>query len=350
MAETLSRVLLARRPGGAPVPDDFRLEEGLPLPELAEGEALVRTVWLSLDPYMRGRMSDAPSYAPSVGLGEVMVGECVGEVVASRAPSLREGEVVRGFGGWASHFALPADRLSKVDPADGPISTALGVLGMPGLTAYAALRAIAEPKAGETVVIGAAAGAVGSVAGQLAKAAGCRVVGVAGGRAKCLHVVRELGFDACLDRRDGGDLEARLRQLCPDGVDVYLELTGGPVSDAVLPLLSTFARVPVVGTIARSNATSQPEGPDRLPWLMRQALTKRLRVQGMIVWDHAHLEPDFRCEVGALVREGRIRYREQVAEGLAEAPRALIGLLEGENLGKQLVRVGAGPAGVAGVR
>jgi NADPH-dependent curcumin reductase len=346
LPETLSRVLLARRPQGPPVPDDFRLEEGLPLPEPAGGEALVRTVWLSLDPYMRGRMAEGPSYAPSVGLGEVMVGECVGEVVASRSPALREGEVVRGFGGWASHFALPADGLARVDPADGPISTALGVLGMPGLTAYAALRAIAEPRAGETVVVGAAAGAVGSVAGQLAKAAGCRVVGVAGGRAKCDHAVRELGFDACLDRRaEGDDLEARLRQVCPDGVDVYVELTGGAVSDAVLPLLNTFARVPVVGTIARYNATGQPEGPDRLPWLMRQALTRRLRIQGMIVWDHARLEPDFRREVGALVRDGRLRYREQVAEGLAEAPRALIGLLEGENLGKQLVRVGPDPAG-----
>jgi NADPH-dependent curcumin reductase len=194
---TCRRVALARRPRGAPAPEDFRLEEA-PVPEPREGEALVRTVWLSLDPYMRGRMSDAPSYAPSVAIGAAMTGECVGEVVASRAPSLAEGDLVRGFGGWRSHFALPADQLTRLDPGEAPISTALGVLGMPGLTAYAGLLAIGEPRPGETVVVGAATGAVGAVAGQIAKLKGCRVVGVAGGRGKCDFAVRELGLDACL--------------------------------------------------------------------------------------------------------------------------------------------------------
>lgn len=345
-AATSRRVVLARRPRGAPAADDFRLEEE-PVPAPAEGEALVRTWWLSLDPYMRGRMAEGPSYAPSVALGEAMTGECVGEVVESRAPGLRPGDLVRGFGGWRERFALPAERLAKVDPADGPPSTALGVLGMPGLTAYAGLLAIGEPRPGETVVTGAATGAVGAVAGQLAKIRGCRVVGVAGGAGKCAHAVRELGFDACLDRREP-DLGRRLRQACPDGVDVYVELVGGAVTDAVLPLLNAFARVPVIGGIAAYNADpSPPEGPDRMPGLLRQVLVKRLRVQGMIVWDHAAMEPDFRREVGARVREGRLRYREHVTEGLENAPAAFLDLLEGRNFGKALVRVGPGPAAAA---
>ena len=335
------RVVLARRPRGAPAPDDLRLEEGPP-PAPAEGEALVRTVWLSLDPYMRGRMAEGPSYAPSVALGEVMTGECVGEVVESRAPGLRPGELVRGFGGWREHFALPAGRLTRIDPADGPPSTSLGVLGMPGLTAYAGLLAIGEPKPGETVAMGAATGAVGAVAGQIAKLKGCRVVGVAGGAGKCAYAVRELGFDACLDRGEP-DLEGRLRQACPDGVDVYVELVGGAVTDAVLPLLNNHARVPVIGGIASYNAASPPAGPDRTPWLMRQILTKRLKLQGMIAWDYADMEADFRREVGGWVREGRVRYREHVVDGLENAPAALLDLLEGRNFGKMLVRVGAEP-------
>jgi NADPH-dependent curcumin reductase len=228
MPETTCRcVVLARRPRGAPVPEDFRLEEA-PAPEPREGEALVRTVWLSLDPYMRGRMSDAPSYAPSVAIGAVMTGECVGEVVASRSPSLREGEVVRGFGGWASHFVLPTDKLSRVDPADGPISTALGVLGMPGLTAYAGLLAIGRPEPGETVVVGAATGAVGAVAGQIAKVKGCRVVGVAGGREKCDFAVRELGLDACLDRREGATWRRGCGGPAPTGSTSTSSSPAGP--------------------------------------------------------------------------------------------------------------------------
>lgn len=337
----LRRIVLARRPQGAPVPEDFRLETG-PLPEPAQGEALVRTVWLSLDPYMRGRMSDAPSYARPVQPGEVIEGEVVGEVMASRDPSLRPGDMVRGRGGWQSHFCRPAAELPKVPPGF-PASTALGVLGMPGLTAYAGLEAVGRPKPGETLVVGAASGPVGSLAGQLARRAGCRVVGIAGGAGKCAWATGELGFDACLDRH-APDLAGRLAAACPDGVDIYVELTGGAVLDAVLPLLNLHARMPVIGTIARYNADSPPPGPDRLPQLMRLVLTRRLLIQGLLVPDWEHLRPEFVARVGAWLQAGEIRYREDVTLGLENAPAAFIGMLEGRNFGKRLVRVGPDPA------
>ncbi len=337
----LSRIVLARRPQGAPVADDFRLETA-PLPEPGQGEALVRTVWLSLDPYMRGRMSDARSYAQPVPVGGVIEGEVVGEVMASRDPSLRPGDVVRGRGGWQSHFCRPAVELAKVPPGFPP-SRALGVLGMPGLTAYAGLEVVGRPKPGETLVVGAASGPVGSLAGQLARRAGCRVVGIAGGAGKCAWVEEELGFDACLDRH-GPDLAGRLAAACPDGVDIYVELTGGAVLDAVLPLLNLHARIPVIGTIAAYNAASPPPGPDRLPMLMRLALTRRLVIQGVLVLDWEHLRPEFVAKAGAWLQAGEIRHREDVAEGLENAPMAFIGMLEGRNFGKQLVRVGADPA------
>lgn len=340
---THRRVVLARRPQGEPAPEDFRFEEG-PVPRPGEGEVLVRTIWLSLDPYMRGRMNEGPSYVAPVPLGGVMQGECVGEVVESRDPSFRPGELVRGHGGWQSHFVLPREKLAKVDPKEAPPSTALGVLGMPGLTAYAALQTIAEPKPGETVVVGAASGAVGAIAGQLARERGCRVVGVAGGPEKCRYVEEELGFPVCLDRKQP-DLAGRLAAACPDGVDVYVELVGGDTFWAVLPLMKVHGRMPVIGTIAWYNLKSLPEGPDRTPQVMRAILTKRLKVQGLIVYDHADLEPAFRREVGELVRTGRVRYREDVVEGLERAPAALIGLLRGENFGKLLVRVGPDAAG-----
>lgn len=337
----LRRIVLARRPQGAPTPEDFRLETA-PLPEPAQGEALVRTVWLSLDPYMRGRMSDAPSYARPVQPGEVIEGEVVGEVMASRDPSLRPGDMVRGRGGWQSHFCRPAAELPKITPGFAA-STALGVLGMPGLTAYAGLEVVGRPKPGETLVVGAAAGPVGSLAGQLARRAGCRVVGIAGGAGKCAWVEEELGFDACLDRH-GPDLDGRLAAACPDGIDIYVELVGGAVLDAVLPLLNLHARIPVIGGIARYNATSPPPGPDRLPQLMRLALTRRLLIQGLLVPDWEHMRPEFVTKVGTWLRTGEIRYREDVTEGLENAPLAFIGMLEGRNFGKQLVRVGADPA------
>ncbi len=338
-AERVRRIVLGRRPKGAPADSDFVLEE-VRLPRPGPGEVLVRTLWLSIDPYMRGRMSDAPSYTAPVGLGEPMHGECVGVVVESRDPAFSRGDHVVGMGGWQSHFALPGDGLRRVDPGQAPLSAWLGVLGMPGLTAYAALHDIARPEAGETVVVPAAAGAVGALAGQLAKLRGCRVVGIAGGPEKCRYVTEELGFDACLDRREP-DLEGRLKAACPRGVDVYLELVGGEVLWAVLPLMNLHGRVPVIGGIAWYNLPGLPEGPDRTPLLMRQILVRRLRLQGMIVWDHAALEERFREEVAALLREGRIRYREHVYEGLERAPQALIDLLEGRTFGKVVVRVAA---------
>jgi NADPH-dependent curcumin reductase CurA len=338
---TCQRILLARRPLGEPVPEDFRHETG-PVPRPGPGEVLARTLWLSLDPYMRGRMNEAPSYTAPVPLGGVMQGECVGQVLASHSPDFAPGDFVRGHGGWQSHFVLPAGKLAKLDPTEAPLSTALGVLGMPGLTAYAALREIARPRAGETVVVGAASGAVGAIAGQIARFNGCRVVGVAGGADKCRYVEEELGFDSCLDRR-APDLAGRLRSACLDGVDVYVELVGGDVFWAVLPLMNLRGRIPVIGTIAWYNLRHPPEGPDRTPVVLRTALTRRLRIEGFLVYDHAHLEPDFRREVGAWVRAGRLKYREDVVEGLERTPEALTGLLAGRNFGKLLVAVASDP-------
>jgi NADPH-dependent curcumin reductase CurA len=339
--EISQRVLLVRRPQGEVRPDDFRFETGR-APEPDDGQVLVRTIWLSLDPYMRGRMNEGPSYVAPVPLGGVMQGECVGEVVASRHPDFRRGDFVRGHGGWQSHFVLPAAKLTRLDPEEAPLSTALGILGMPGLTAYAALRTISEPKPGETLVVAAASGAVGTVAGQLAQIAGCRIVGIAGGREKCRYVLDELDFDACLDHREP-DLSGRLAAACPNGVDIYVELVGGEVLRAVLPLMNVHGRISVIGTIAWYNLNEPPPGPDRTPQLMRAILTKRLRVQGFIVYDQDRLEPDFRREVAAHLRSGRLKYREDIVQGLECAPEALIGLLAGKNFGKLLVQVSPDP-------
>jgi NADPH-dependent curcumin reductase CurA len=337
------RILLARRPQGRPRPEDFRLDTA-PLPPPSPGEVLARTIWLSLDPYMRGRMNEGPSYVASAALDAPMPGECVGEVLASRDPDFEPGDLVRGHGGWQSHFVLPGERLVKLDPEEAPLRTALGVLGMPGLTAYAGLATIARPRAGETVVVGAASGAVGAIAGQLARFQGCRVVGMAGGAEKCRYVEEELGFDACLDRKQP-DLAERLKAACPNGIDVYVELVGGALLWAVLPLMNDFGRVPVIGAIAWYNLERLPDGPDRTPLLMRTVLVKRLRLEGLIVYDHARLEPEFRREVGAWVRDGRLKYKEDIVRGLEHAPEALIGLLEGRNFGKLLVQVGPDPTG-----
>ncbi|MGE3291109.1 MAG: NADP-dependent oxidoreductase [Geminicoccaceae bacterium] len=344
MSETQTssrRVLLVRRPNGPPVPEDFRLDE-TSLPPLRSGEVLVRTIWLSLDPYMRGRMNDAPSYVPPTQLGEPMPGECVGQVEASRADGLAAGEFVRGYGGWQNRFALPADKLTRLDPAEAPLSTALGVLGMPGHTAYAGVHAVAKVEPGETVVVGAASGAVGAIAGQLARIAGCRVVGVAGGPDKCRYVSEELGFDVCLDRREP-DLAGRLKAACPDGVDVYIELVGGDLLWSLLPLLNLHARISVIGAVAWYNLPSLPESPDRSPLLWRTILTKRLRVEGTLVYDFAALEPEFRRTCTPLVHDGKLKFKEDVVEGLENAPQALIGLLEGRNVGKLLVQVAPDP-------
>jgi hypothetical protein len=337
MVETARRIVLASRPVGEPKPSDFGDEE-FPIPTPGSGEALLRTLWLSLDPYMRGRMNDAPSYAKPVGVGEVMEGGTVSEVVASNNDGLAPGDIVLGRAGWQTHALSDGRGLRKLDPKRGPISLALGVLGMPGMTAYTGLLEIGKPQAGETVVVSAASGAVGSAVGQIAKIKGARAVGIAGGEKKCRYVQDELGFDDCVDYR-APDFPARLQSACPKGIDVYFENVGGPVFDAVLPLFNTFARMPVCGLIAYYNATSAPEGPDRLPALMRSVLTKRLTVRGFIVTDFAARTDDFLRDMSTWLREGRIKYREDIVDGLQNAPRALIGLLRGENFGKQLVRV-----------
>ena len=337
MAEENRRIVLASRPEGEPRPEHFRLERGA-VPEPGPGEALLRTLYLSLDPYMRGRMSAAKSYARSVEPGETLVGGTVSEVVRSNDPALEPGTVVLSYAGWQDYAVAETTTLRRLDPAAAPVTTALGVLGMPGMTAYAGLRTIGKPKAGETVVVAAASGPVGSLVGQIARIQGARAVGIAGGPDKCRYLTEELGFDAAVDHR-GPDLASNLAAACPDGIDVYFENVGGAVFDAVLPLLNDFARVPVCGLVANYNATELPPGPDRTALVMRNVLTKRLTIRGFIVWDFADQEADFLREVGGWLAAGRIRHREDVVEGLERAPEAFIGLLKGRNFGKLLVKV-----------
>ncbi len=338
---TNRRILLNARPDGFPSEADFRMVEA-PAPEPAAGEMLVRTIYLSLDPYMRGRMNAGPSYAAPVELGDVMTGGTVGQVMASRHDGFAEGDLVLAAAGWQEYALSDGRGVRKLDPGAAPISTALGVLGMPGLTAYVGLLEVGGLKDGDTVVVSAASGAVGAVAGQIAKIKGHRVVGVAGARKKCAYVVDELGFDACVSHRSD-TLAADLKAACPDGIDLYFENVGGKVFDAVTPLLNPFARVPVCGRIASYNATSLPGGPDQVPRLMGLTLVRRLTIRGFIVFDHAHLEPDFMRDVGGWIRSGELKYREDVVEGIDRAVGAFLGLLRGENFGKLLVRVSDDP-------
>jgi len=337
MPETARRVVLASRPVGEPKPSDFRHEE-FPVPQPGPGELLLRTKFLSLDPYMRGRMSDAPSYAKPVGIGETMEGGTVSEVVASNNDKFAKGDIVLSHTGWQTHALSNGAGLRKLDPTVAPISTALGVLGMPGMTAYTGLLEIGKPKEGETVVVSAASGAVGSVVGQIAKIKGARAVGIAGGPEKCKYVKDELGFDACVDHR-ASDLPDQLKAACPKGIDVYFENVSGAVWDAVFPRLNTFARVPVCGLIAQYSATEAPEMKYKTSQIFRAVLTKRLTIRGFIVTDFAAKFPDFIRDVPQWIRQGHIKYREDIAEGLENAPQAFMGLLKGKNFGKQLVRI-----------
>jgi NADPH-dependent curcumin reductase len=337
MTATVNRqIRLKRRPTGEPQLDDFELAEA-PLPTARDGALLCRTVYLSLDPYMRGRMNEARSYTASVELGQVMVGGTVGEVMESRHPGFAAGDFVVAPGGWQEYAVVTGAAARKLDPRDAPISTALGVLGMPGMTAYVGLLDIGAPKAGETVVVSAAAGAVGSAVGQIARLKGCRAVGVAGTRAKCDYVVKELGFDACVDYR-AQDVFTGLQQACPKGIDIYFDNVGGDVLRAVLRLLNVNARLPLCGIISQYNATEMPPGPNLAPLLVNRAMIK-----GFIVSDHGDRLPDFLRDCSTWVREGKLKYREDVVEGLAAAPQAFIGLLQGRNFGKLLVRVGDDP-------
>jgi hypothetical protein len=332
------RITLAARPRGLPAAQDFRLETA-PLPEPGDGQVLLRTLSLSLDPYMRNLMDEVgPGYAPRVEIGAPMPGGTVSRVVASRHPGLRAGELVLANAGWQDYALSDGADLLPLAGLAQP-SHALGGLGMPGFTAYVGLLDIGQPRAGETVVVAAATGAVGAVVGQLAKLKGARAVGVAGGADKCRHAVEALGFDACLDRRDPRFAE-HLAAACPQGIDVYFENVGGDVLAAVLPLLNRDARVPVCGFVAHYNDGDAPAGPDRLPGLLATVLRKRVRMQGFIILDHyeARFEA-FRRDMSAWFAQGRVTLHEHVVEGLERAPEALRALLEGRHLGKVVVRV-----------
>jgi hypothetical protein len=326
------QIVLASRPEGEVRPENFRLVEA-PTPTPAAGEVLVRNLYLSLDPYMRGRMSAAKSYAKHVEIGEVMVGQTVGEVVESRAPGFAPGDKVLTSLGWQLHGVAKAADVHRVDASRAPLTYYLGALGMPGMTAWFGLREIGQPRPGETVVVSAASGAVGSVVGQLAKSMGCRAVGIAGGAEKCAYVTEVLGFDACVDHR-AGNLHDDLRAACPGGVDVYFDNVGGPVLDTLLRLMNLRSRIVVCGLISEYNAT-EPYGLRNI----RAVLVNRIRMQGMIVFDWADRYAEAVHGLGTLYAAGRLKYRETIAEGLEQAPGALIGLLRGRNFGKQLVRL-----------
>ena len=335
MAETNRQIVLKRRPDGMPVPEDFAIVDS-PLPEPSDGQVLLRGIYLSLDPYMRGRISGQRSYAKPTEIGEVIEGRVVGQVARSRHADFREGDYASGGYGWQTHSTVDAAGLTKLDPAAAPISTALGILGMPGLTAHVGLKTIGQPKSGETVVISAASGAVGAVAGQLAKRAGCRVVGIAGGADKCRYVTDELGFDACLDHKS--ELGAALDAAAPNGIDVYFENVGGAVQRAVFPRLNDHGRMIMCGMISEYNDAEPRPGPSLVA-----AVRKRLKIQGFIVSDHAALRPEYLAMAAPLVRSGALKYREDIIDGIDNAPAAFIGLLQGRNFGKLIVKLGDDP-------
>lgn len=334
------QVLLKSRPVGEPGTDNFELVES-PLPEAGDGQYLARTIYLSLDPYMRGRMSGQKSYAEPAEVGKVMVGATVSRVVASKNPRFAEGDLILGYDGWQEYAVSSGEGVRKLDPSQGPISYALGVLGMPGLTAYAGLLDVGRPKPGETVVVSAASGAVGSVVGQIAKIKGCRAVGLAGTDEKCEYVTGELGFDACINYKTR-DLDQALRETCPGGIDVYYDNVAGPILGAVLRHINVGARIPLVGLISQYNATEPPPGPNLFPLLI-----KRATIQGFLVSDHFPRTGDFVLDVSGWIKDGRIKYREDVVAGIENAPEAFLGLFQGKNFGKLIVKVGDDPTAVA---
>jgi NADPH-dependent curcumin reductase CurA len=331
------KIVLASRPVGKPSGENFRLEQ-VAIPSVGDGQVLLKTRYLSLDPYMRGRMNAGESYAARVELGDTRVGGTVSEVVKSRNSAFVEGQLVNAFSGWQDYAVSDGQGLMKVDPRISQPSHALGVLGMPGLTAYVGLLDIGEPKAGDTVVLAASTGAVGSVVGQIAKLKGCRVVGIAGAAAKCKYAVEDLGYDACVSHYDK-DMASQLAAECPDGIDVYFENVGGSSWEAVMPLLNNHARVPVCGLIAHYNQVELPPGPDRMSMLQGMILTKSIKMQGFIVSNYQHRAPAFVADVSRWLGEGKIKYKEQMVEGLENAPEAFLGLFSGANFGKLVIRV-----------
>ncbi|MGF1833295.1 NADP-dependent oxidoreductase [Photobacterium sanguinicancri] len=332
------RFVLASRPYGVPTLEDFRLESvAKPIPQ--DGEMLLRSVYLSLDPYMRGRMNDAKSYADPVALDEVMVGATVCQVEESNNADFPVGEWVLAYTGWQDYGVSNGEGLIKLGSQPQAPSYALGIMGMPGFTAYMGLLDIGQPKEGDTLVVAAATGPVGATVGQIGKLKGCRVVGIAGGEEKCRHAVEVLGFDICIDHK-ADDFALQLAAACDKGIDVYFENVGGKVFDAVMPLLNTGARIPLCGLISQYNATSLPEGPDRLSMLMGTLLVKRIKMQGFIIFDdYAHRYGEFAQDMSAWLAEGKIQYREHIVEGFENTTEAFIGLLEGKNFGKLVIKV-----------
>ncbi len=332
--------LLASRPHGAPTLANFKLNSAvIPVPK--DGEILLRTVYMSLDPYMRGRMNDAKSYADPVAINAVMVAGAVCQVEQSNNDNYQVGDWVVAFSGWQEYAISDGVDLLKISEQLPSLSYALGLFGMPGLTAYMGLLDIGQPKAGETLVVGAATGAVGSLVGQIGKIKGCKVIGIAGGKEKCQYAINELGFDDCIDHKAANFAEL-LANVCSDGIDIYFENIGGKVFDAVMPLLNSCARVPLCGLISQYNATELPNSPDRMSLLMGTLLIKRVRMQGFIVFDdYGHRYNEFITQMSAWLMAGKIKYKEQLLDGLEKAPEAFIGLLKGENFGKLVIRVGA---------
>ncbi|HDY7732064.1 TPA: NADP-dependent oxidoreductase [Vibrio vulnificus] len=334
---TNRQIVLASRPVGAPTADNFALTQS-DIPTPAQGEMLLRSVYLSLDPYMRGRMSDAKSYAEPVGIDEVMVGGTVCQVEASNHTEFEVGEWVLAYTGWQDYALSNGEGLIKLGKQPSHPSYALGVMGMPGFTAYMGLLDIGQPKEGDTLVVAAATGAVGSMVGQIGKLKGCRVIGIAGGEEKCQFAKETLGFDECIDHK-ATDFAEQLAKVCHNGIDIYFENVGGKVFDAVMPLLNTGARIPLCGLISQYNATSLPEGPDRMSMLMAQLLIKRIKMQGFIIFDdYGHRYGEFAADMTQWLTQGKIHYREHLVQGLENAPDAFIGLLEGKNFGKMVVQ------------
>ena len=334
MAEMTKRVALAARPNGVPKPSDFKVEE-MSIPKPGRDEFLVKNLFLSVDPYMRGRMNGVTTYAKGVDLGETMVGGGIGQVTESNHPDFAVGDIVNSSFGWQTHAISDGTGARKVDPELAPISTALGVLGMPGLTAYFGLLDVSPPVAGETVVVSAASGAVGSVVGQIAKIKGCRVIGIAGTDEKIGYIVDGLGFDGGFNYKTTDDYGEALERLCPDGIDVYFDNVGGPITDAVFPKLNLNARITICGQIDQYNATEPPVGP-RLLW---HCIVKRLQIRGMLVFDFVDQYAEALKQLGQWVRSGEIRYREDVVEGIDNMPEAFIGLLRGDHIGKRIVKI-----------
>ena len=332
------KFVLAKRPVGIPDDGTLRLETE-DLPTAGAGQMLLRNEYLSLDPYMRGRMSDAPSYAAPVEIGAVMVGGTVAQVVSSDVAGSEAGDWITAFGGWQDYALSDGKGVINMGKSPDHPSWALGVLGMPGLTAWAGLTQIGQPKSGETLVVAGASGPVGATVGQIGKILGLRVVGIAGGAEKCAHVVEKLGFDACVDYKEDGFADA-LKAAAPDGIDIYFENVGGAVFDAVMPLLNSSARIPVCGVISQYNATSLPDGPDRMGLLMGTILRKRMTMRGFIVFDDfGHLYPEFAKQMGDWVAKGQMQYREEIIKGMEQAPAAFVGLLEGKAFGKRVIKL-----------